>query len=410
MAGSKVKTEEVARLDTLPARVWAWYKSLWTWGRSWFYFRVGLFLFVSFQLESKGGLVKRFHTLDTTCGHEPLPANQSGVKVLVAGFAKMGTRTLSRTLYELGMDHSYHGEEFLIHAWSQHSVDFWARPENGARVPPTGAPWKKSYSDLRVLRDTSPEKLAFLYSRCRVDAQAFDGIEELFWPTLAVSPGAKVIMLNWRTFTEATKSLKAFLFMFIPFIMSMGLLDSSLVALPWGVFFPIVEYLSGNQIQEFLRSGGPPLNQYQWPYQMLWLRMVATARLTSHWFMGLCMWDRMSDKKYAEFFAQIERVVPPEQRISFDPRKNTYEDLCKFLELKECKRSGKIPRAINMGNHERDFPLCFWTCVPIWLFFHWLNWRIVSFVLGPPWRWVCRVVPPLALRARDDLRKRLKAE
>jgi len=404
-----VKTEEVARLDTLPARVWAWYKSLWTWGRSWFYFRVGLFLFVSFQLESKGGLVKRFHTLDTTCGHEPLPANQSGVKVLVAGFAKMGTRTLSRTLYELGMDHSYHGEEFLVNAWAQHSKDFWARPENGAMSPPKCGLRGKLAADMTVLNNTSPEQLALLYSRCRVDAQAFDGIERLFWPTLEVSPGAKVIVLNWRTYAQLRKSMRHFSRMFLPFIMFTGLLASSLVMLPWGIFFPIFEYLSGGQIDEFLRTGSPPLNQHQWPLLMLWIRMTGNARMTSHWFCGLSMWRFLTQERMTNFFAEIHRAVPPERRMDFDPRKNTYEDLCKFLELKECKRSGKIPRAINMGNHERDFPLAFWTCVPIWLFFHWLNWRIAGLVLGPPWRWACRVVPLLARRAREGLRGRLKA-
>ncbi|CAE7247070.1 ACC1 [Symbiodinium sp. CCMP2592] len=44
------------------------------------------------------------------CAHEPLPGNQSGVKVLVAGLAKCGTRTICHALNEIGVN-AYHSED-----------------------------------------------------------------------------------------------------------------------------------------------------------------------------------------------------------------------------------------------------------------------------------------------------------
>jgi len=69
---------------------------------------------------------------DVECEHPPFPTNKSGVKVIVAGWGKSGTETMSRTLGQLGLK-SYHGAELRYHIWSPIADEYWMRPENGGR-------------------------------------------------------------------------------------------------------------------------------------------------------------------------------------------------------------------------------------------------------------------------------------
>lgn len=85
--------------------------------------------------------------------------------------------------------------------------------------------------DKQVLLGTRPEELAAAISSCRVDALAFDGIEQLFSPVYKISPGAKVLLMNWRTFEQWQKSLTTFVPELLFEIWFMGLLGGSLQAL-----------------------------------------------------------------------------------------------------------------------------------------------------------------------------------
>ena len=42
--------------------------------------------------------------------------------------------------------------------------------------------------------------------------------------------------------------------------------------------------------------------------------------------------------------------------MEVDAQTHTYEDICRFLELKDCRRSGKFEKAVNLFNFEVDFP------------------------------------------------------
>jgi len=324
---------------------------------------------------------------NTTCQGPEMQANSSGVQVLVAAFAKMGTRSMSRALYELGLEHSYHGEEFILHVWSQHAADYWA----GRGGPPAlGLPWRQTRGDREVLEATRPEELARLVSRCRVDAVAFDGVEELFWPVQRVSPTAKVLVLDWRTFDQAVESMDNFYDLLVPYLHLLTLLQSSLSALPWPLLFHVAEPALGEPLRTFLRSGGPPVNQVQSVYVGLWLRAMGATRSSNHWFGGLSGWGRAEEegldvsgrRVFEGFFERVRQEIPPERRLHFDVRKDTYEDICRFLGLSPCLRSGRLPRARNLGNQEFDFPLQFLVHMLACLLLHLVNWRIFSGVLA----------------------------
>ncbi|CAE7352394.1 ACC1 [Symbiodinium pilosum] len=74
-----------------------------------------LFVFISAVVKG----VDTWHFLTEQppgCAHEELPGNQSGVKVIVAGFAKSGTRTICHALNDIGIN-AYHSEDFHFLPW-----------------------------------------------------------------------------------------------------------------------------------------------------------------------------------------------------------------------------------------------------------------------------------------------------
>jgi len=332
------------------------------------------------------GFWMRFHQYNATCRYPALPANQSGVKVMIAGFAKMGTRTLSRTLFELGYEHSYHGEEYLQYVWHPISYEYWARPENGGlAVAPIGSLFRSQTTDLEVLASTPPELLAARTSSCRTDAVALDGAEALFWPLMQVSPDAKVLVLNWRTFGEAGTAFRKFTRQLFPYLYMVGSLDVGLHLLPWPLLFHALEPLFGRPAKQSLETGRPAFNQVETPYYMSWVRHNSMSRFCGHWLLGLSQWSALTEAGYGAFFERIKREVPPARRLDFDPRKTTYEDLCRFLQLEPCKKSGRIPRAINLGNHELDFFPAYAMLMPMHLTVHWCNWNFIHWLSWQVW-------------------------
>lgn len=368
--------------------------------------KVALYLVFSFNAYL-GCWWTAFNPALTTCAHPPLPVNQSGLQVLVAGFAKTGTRTLSRTLYQIGYERSYHGEDFLQFVWHPHFKEHWAKPENGGhRLAPIGLPWKPTDTGKVLLEATPPEKLAELLSRCRVDALALDGIEHLFWHVYRVSPGVKVIVLNWRTFEEARKSFEQFAAVFVPWQVASTCLSSACGVLPWNVVFSVIEPLIGNPLLEYQRQGAPPSQQVMNPYVVMWSKACAFL-VGGHWWTGLSAWPRMTKEAHAAFFKTVKWIVPPGDRMDFDPRKHTYEDLCRFLGMSECRRSGRIPRARNVFNTEIDFLPTTLITTPMLVYMHWVNYRVIKWILGLVWR---ALTAALRLCCRRCSRSRSKAE
>lgn len=320
------------------------------------------------------------------CENPPLPTNQSGVKVLVAGFAKSGTRTLSRTLWQLGMNGSFHSEELNMYYWGPHHDEYWMRPENGGRWPGPSFSrmhdFTKAYvqSDKEVLRNTPPQELAAGLSRCRVEAVAFDCIEELFWPIYDVSPNVKVISLSWRTYEEHQRSFDNFRKDFNMMCSVIGQIQGGVHGLPWVWVFKNLEFLVGSPITKMLKEGRPAACQVFTPFMALFHSLTGGRRILSHWYSGLAKYS-MDKETYEDFYGTVRKRVPKERLFEWHMKKHKWEDLCKFLEVDPCPRTGKLERAINVFNFERDFPVCFLSRLPFYLLVHAVNWRVYGFVL-----------------------------
>merc|ERR1712050_565633 len=95
-------------------------------------------------------------------------------------------------------------------------------------------------------------------SKCRVEAMAFDGINQLFWPIYEMSPGVKVIVLNWRTHQEIKASSSSFGRGLYWSLFLLNLLVISIHILPWNAFvLPILDPLFGSPIDDHMRNGKP---------------------------------------------------------------------------------------------------------------------------------------------------------
>jgi len=364
----------------------------------WFCGPLSLYMCVGW-INDYSSIWGRFEPFQYECEHPARPVNDSGVQVLVAGFAKTGTRSMSRVLYQLGLEHSYHSEEFNAFVWARHADKFWLDHYGGRwSQMPSVARYVAEQLDTVVLQNTSSEKLAEIVSKCKVDAIALDGIEMLFFPMYAVSPNAKVIMLNWRTFEQWRKSLVTFGPLLALQIQFLGVLNCAVVILPWGWLFHIVDPLFFDRwLEKVLKSGGPAFCQeYGGAYFGFWHGLVAIRRIATRWMSGLAYFPDAKELYDLEF-QKVKDRVPKDRLMEVDPRKHTYEDICRFLEIKDCKRSGKFDKAVNLFNFEHDFPEAFFKKLPILLLLHYLNFKILFFL----WRSFKRVCG-CGKRAKSD--------
>eukprot|EP00435_Cladocopium_sp_Y103_P061241 s1968_g22.t2 len=145
-------------------------------------------------------------------------------------------------------------------------------------------------------------------SKCRMEAVALDGLEMLMEPLAKANPNAKVVMLNWRTFPQWRKSLDVF----TPKLVVMVFHNVISGLLPWlALLQPLDRWISGNVVENVLRSGGPPITEVSGP--LVWL----------------------------SFYTKVDDYFPKEQVFQWDPRKNTLEELCAFLEISPCPKKGK---------------------------------------------------------------------
>mmetsp|Transcript_73966 Transcript_73966/g.154165 ORF Transcript_73966/g.154165 Transcript_73966/m.154165 type:complete len:396 (-) Transcript_73966:210-1397(-) len=324
------------------------------------------------------------------------PAPDSGVQVLVAGIAKMGTRTLSRSLYQLGLNHSYHSEEFGLFLWGPLADDYWLEKNGGqwSKLPKPGVPWDITENDQEVLNNTSPAALATALARCEVEALAFDGIERAFWPILEVSPKAKVILLNWRSYEEWKHSVINFMPYLMLEIIGLGTYMTGIWVLPWGALFRVLDPLVGGTIETMLKTGGPPVCQvYETPYVALFHILMSPRRVVNRWFSGMAGWPT-NKEEFDAFHERVKAEVPPDRLIEWNMKKHGWEDLCSFLEMENCPKSGRLPRAVNAFLFLQDFPYASIGAILVNTVIHFLNYKIITGVF--------RVAKRLLTRSKPD--------
>eukprot|EP00445_Apocalathium_hangoei_P010036 CAMPEP_0203883218 /NCGR_PEP_ID=MMETSP0359-20131031/27331_1 /ASSEMBLY_ACC=CAM_ASM_000338 /TAXON_ID=268821 /ORGANISM="Scrippsiella Hangoei, Strain SHTV-5" /LENGTH=392 /DNA_ID=CAMNT_0050803393 /DNA_START=31 /DNA_END=1206 /DNA_ORIENTATION=+ len=312
-----------------------------------------------------------------------LPANVSGIKVLVYAPAKTGTKSMTKALLQLGFGQTFHSEDVLASVWAPLADAFWRRPENGAALPfatvwpPAlkSTPYNPTTSDLKVLGGLEPGALATELQRCGVEAVAFDGLEELFWPIFDASPEAKVVSLNWRTWPQYKHSHEEWDWDLSVALWLLTMVGSPVHLLPWSVLLlPLLELLSDNDVHRWLSTGGPPLTSggAGVARRFFWYN-TSFRRWMTHIKGGL---ERRfaNEAEYIDYFAEARRRVPAERFFEWDMSRHSMEDLCKFLDISEhpaCAQVGPLTKGTNLLYVEREEPLVTLALLPLYLVLHW---------------------------------------
>eukprot|EP00413_Alexandrium_margalefii_P003694 CAMPEP_0204511302 /NCGR_PEP_ID=MMETSP0661-20131031/351_1 /ASSEMBLY_ACC=CAM_ASM_000606 /TAXON_ID=109239 /ORGANISM="Alexandrium margalefi, Strain AMGDE01CS-322" /LENGTH=432 /DNA_ID=CAMNT_0051516381 /DNA_START=77 /DNA_END=1375 /DNA_ORIENTATION=+ len=388
--------------------------------KRWFIYVIGFIVYLVvatlFNLGSMWCWV--WEPMGFMCKHPPLTANNSGVKVLIYAPPKSGTTATAKFLLRL-YPHAYHSEDFHIHIWSQLSDMFWQRPENGGSIWPwrrlatPSYPAYKGFSfrdkrggpdaaDTRVLKGLGDELrpiLADRLSRCRVDAMAFDGFMEAFWPIYDVSPDAKIVMLNWRTFEEWSQSgVDWNTYTFLALTLA-NIVSSGQHVLPWNaVVVPLWDALTGNKITERLRDGKPWARDPD-VSSLLFTTAVMERRFLQHWYSGFgggIPWnapDRANNTNipsthigskaaFKDFWNHAHQYIPKERILELDLRKSTPMDLCRFLGKEdnpacELKKIPKHRPSLISAGDDSDFLYL----VPHYLAIQFVNLKLISLFL-----------------------------
>jgi len=330
------------------------------------------------------------------CQGPAKPVNQSGMHVLVHGMMKTGTKSMAQALHRLGYA-TYHSEDFFTSVWTDVVDEYWRRPEQGG--PRLATPFPPAHlgngkSDVTVLNNTSPERLAEAFSRCGVQALAFDGIEKLFWPLYEVSPDVKVVSLSWRTYDQFRKSKSHFLWKMELIYYIYGLLCSAPHLLPYNyVLFPLFDRLSGGDITKWLHTGQPAPTLAGEGLARKFFRQSIGARRWWHHMRGGLHDVYQSREEYEAFFDEARRRVPPHRFFEWDMKRHTMKDLCMFLNIsghEGCDLPGPLPKVDNLFYIERANPYETMALVPLYLLLHYLNWRFLSLACRPCGRCCCR--------------------
>ena len=297
-------------------------------------------------------------------GPELLP-NRSTVKVVVAGFAKSGTRTIARALNEIGI-RAYHSEDLYMWSYREYASAWYKLDKT---MTPQGLV-QRFYDDPRALTF-----YASALSRCQVEAVVLDGMEHTTFPTLESNPDAKVIKLDWRDYQDYKKSFDTFMPKLMFMVWHNVVVGSSLYApIPWGALLKLIDPWTGQPIEKALRTGGPPICEVSGPMTWMYHQNLNWKNQIRHW-----MWTGIApqnESEYFGFFQTVSDTVSKANQLSFNPKKSTYEDLCSFLEISPCPRSGKFARSVNTFIFERDFRYASFLTEVVRLFIHWVNWRL----------------------------------
>eukprot|EP00434_Breviolum_minutum_P007948 symbB.v1.2.007009.t3/scaffold385.1/size305797/5 len=344
---------------------------------SWLFFLLKLVLFIWISLVAKDWDLWHFMTqYPVGCAHDALPENQSGIKVLILGLAKSGTRTICHALNELGV-RAYHSEDFHFLPWWDLVHEL--REEKGHYANLTQPYIARELHTDEQLRSRLMQKI----SKCRMEAVALDGLELLMEPLAKANPTAKVIMLNWRTFPQWRKSLDVFTIKLIVMVFHNVISGSSLGLLPWlALLRPLDRLISGDVVEHVLRSGGPPITEVSGPLVWLYHQSMNHRRQYECWQEPTTTVDPKSEEEFRSFYEKVDEYFPKEQVFEWDPRKNTLEELCQFLEISPCPKKGKVPKAINTWIFERDFPIAANAVIVLRIFLHWVNWKLLGALLS----------------------------
>eukprot|EP00449_Zooxanthella_nutricula_P062967 CAMPEP_0198583276 /NCGR_PEP_ID=MMETSP1462-20131121/126552_1 /TAXON_ID=1333877 /ORGANISM="Brandtodinium nutriculum, Strain RCC3387" /LENGTH=294 /DNA_ID=CAMNT_0044314687 /DNA_START=232 /DNA_END=1113 /DNA_ORIENTATION=- len=294
---------------------------------------------------------------------------------------------MSRGLWQVGLDHVYHSEDFGTFFYGPYRDKYHLKKKglSWSELPKPIGPLAWRFPDREVMEKQSPEEFAAALSKCRIDAVAFDGFEELIQPVYQVSPGAKLVVLSWRPYEEWQKSINSY----APAVnLENALLPhvfAAQQALPW----PMVDrwfakLLNDRELERALKSGGPPITQALSPSRASLSGRegaLARRRMTLLWAAGHHLHPSSKDQ-YDHFHSTVGDGVPQGDIMHWDMLKHTYEDLCDFLGISPCPKSGKIPKARNNFIFLQDFPLVAMYNVTSELVLHWVNYMILGAVIG----------------------------
>jgi len=333
--------------------------------------------------------------------NEPLPANNSGVKVLVYAFGKTGTTSMGFTLHRLNLN-MWKGPEFKSRLWAPFADEYWRNPESGGGMfpwqrlatagPPAYYPGtfkllemrKRQHPDHEALEKLPRlgERLAERLSRCRVEALAFDGHDLLFWPIYEASPDARVIMLNWRTWREWSRSGEKFGWRLRFYRISQGTLSMGMSVLPYNALvLPAWDALMGNRLLRTVSTGR------SWKYEEHDTVALSTLnhgeferRVIQH--MNL-VHTVHSQEDYNAFWEEGKRRIPKERLLEFNMKRNTVRDLCDFLQIEsDLCDSGLLPNEQIIGRQQMKKPLRALAVIPYFFFCQWASWKATFSALG----------------------------
>ncbi|CAJ1328164.1 unnamed protein product, partial [Effrenium voratum] len=219
-------------------------------------------------------------------------------------------------------------------------------------------------------------------SKCRMGAVALDGLEILTEPIIKHSPGAKVIVLNWRTFPEWKKSLEKFIPKLVVMCLHNLFTGASLGLLPWLALLRPLDRLLSSPVEGVLREGGPPITEVSGPLMWMYHQSLNHRRQYECWAEPTTTVYPESEDDFKSFYADTMKHFSKDDIFEWDPRKNTMTELCKFLGIEPCPKTGKVPRAINTWIFERDFPIAAQAVIVLRFFLYWVNWKLFAALLS----------------------------
>eukprot|EP00928_Gymnodinium_smaydae_P007041 TRINITY_DN12520_c0_g1_i1.p1 TRINITY_DN12520_c0_g1~~TRINITY_DN12520_c0_g1_i1.p1 ORF type:complete len:248 (+),score=48.78 TRINITY_DN12520_c0_g1_i1:431-1174(+) len=231
-----------------------------------------------------------------------------------------------------------------------------------------------------MLDDLPVEDLAASLSRCRVDAITFDSTEHWFWPVHKVSSGAKVIIMNWRTYSQWQTSATNFNFFLAKWSLLYMPLRSSIDLLPWNMLLvPLVDHLSGGNITRALQEGWRmPQRPLEEPALALAFTLFLFRRNVLPMEIQAFFQPTFDEASYKAYWEEALRRIPAEDRMEWDMTKHGARDLCAFLNIEGPRCEGTSP----LPNHGEPYPELVLLSTPLCLFLHVLNLTICRLAFG----------------------------
>jgi len=350
------------------------------------------FLYVSWTwLSEFTGAWSRFWPADWKCEHPPLPANQSGVRVLVAGFQGTGSEDVLEGLRQLGLGNVHTSDAFKFFVWSDVRDAYWLRRAGGrwGGTPLPGSPLDPGALDQVLIGDLPVSELAAAISSCRVDAVAADGIVAAAHLVRRASPGVKVLLLSQGSYWELQRKHSTAAAATLQWLLPFGVLFGAQSALPWIAALPFLDrHIGGQAAERAFKQGRQHWGRGGVGSEPFTFTLAKAAlvyrRALSAYFCGLHV-HPPDEQTYSDFFEGMREAVPEHSLLEWDFERHTYEDLCELLATRPCPLSGRIPRGIGAD----PVPWFTWSAyapfVVLALLTHWANWKIIGLLFS----WMC---------------------